>query len=53
MMKLKFSLDEEEMLKDPMLMLEQNDKFDNSIEQLEFDLLNERKKGTNEKLRKI
>jgi len=53
MMKLKFSLDEEEMLKDPMLMLEQNDKFDDSIDQLEFDLLKERKKGNYEKLHKM
>jgi hypothetical protein len=31
-MRLKFSLDEDEMLKDPMLMLEQKDKFDDSID---------------------
>lgn len=52
-MRLKFSLEDDEMLKDPMLMLEQDNKFDDSIDQLEHDLIKERIHGAKDKLRKI
>lgn len=52
-MRLKFSLEEDEMLKDPMLMLEKHDTFNDSLDQLEHDLLKERQKGTNDRIKKM